>query len=167
VQASGTDMRGRAAKSRALRTGSFARQKRPIHRGVRRLGRVVGCLLLVGLLACRARATSTTQPSDSQLEDERAHVSRGEDVGASLRAPEIEVDGAGLRVNREGVAPRAAQPRRIELLVTMRVGASAAELTGLLAKVMASPLMGVLRPKLRFAWTPRGCPSDGKFGHAR
>ncbi len=53
------------------------------------------------------------------------------------------------------------------MAATCIASAVATLLTGLLAKVMASPLMGALRPKLRFAWTPRACPGDGKFGHAR
>jgi hypothetical protein len=257
--------------------------------------------------ACRSQPTSTTRPSESQLEDERKRVARGEDVGASLRAPEIIVDAAGLRVNEEtlataaklpierhvGVAPlfvhlrllhehwtrihpgrelagaptvtfapgvpgelaldvlgtvtsagfHAAKVKVIgggdvvaldlagseveafdvvtfaqnaphtyevtiwlarercslimltdsnvepaklpsvfqehslandprpnideQIAVTMLAQGTAQDLVTLLAKVMATPLMKALRPRLRFAWAPQACPSDGKFGHAR
>jgi hypothetical protein len=52
------------------------------------------------------------------------------------------------------------------VMVTPRVDATAADLTALLAKVMASRVMTARRAKLRFAWTARECPRDGKFGHA-
>jgi hypothetical protein len=65
---------------------------------------------LLGLLACKAQPTSTTRPTESQLEDEKKRVARGEDVGASLRAPEIAIDGAGLHVNHETLATLAALP---------------------------------------------------------
>ncbi len=265
----------------------------------------LACLLLLALVACRAQPTSTTRPTESQLEDERKRIARGEDVGASLRAPEIVVDAAGLRVDREVLATLAALPTErhasvgplfghlralrehwtkihpgrelagaptlsvapgieaelaldllgtvagagflsvtltvgtdvvaldlaapdvdaldvltfvqsdqrwydvttwaagdhcsvimqttngveptklprdfheratgvnerplIEehIMVTMRVGATAQELSTLLTKVRAAFVGRKVRSKLRFAWTPRPCADDGHFGHAR
>ena len=71
---------------------------------------IASCLVLAALVACQSRPTSTTRPTESQLEDERKRIARGEDVGASLLAPEIVVDAGGLRVDREVLATLAALP---------------------------------------------------------
>lgn len=265
-------------------------------RALRRLG--IG-LLLAQAVACKARESST-HPTQSQLDDERGRVERGEDVGASWRAPSIELDEVKLSVNHETLASTPALPRgphvivtpllahlqalrehwqkihvasvffsapvvtiapgvsaeleldvlstlaaagflqvkvssgldafevalgapgadafqvttfvedehgtydvtlltgqdcsvifdhearvdpaklpvvfmisgsvidagREELMVTPRPGSTAGQVTATLSKVLDSPLIRAVDPKLRFEWSPRYCPSDGKWGHA-
>ena len=71
---------------------------------------------ICSLLACRTTPTSSTRPSESQLEDERARVAHGEDVGAKLRAPAIAVGAANLTVNDESVATGPITLARLDML---------------------------------------------------
>lgn len=56
------------------------------------------------IVACKARPTSNTHPSESQIADERARVARGDSVGESLKSPAILIDSAKLSVGDETIA---------------------------------------------------------------
>lgn len=91
-------------------------------------------------------------------------VSTG-DCDAILESGTLRPPGAGPASFALDTLPDV-KPGEVGVLVVPHADATAADVASLLATFASTRLAKSLHPKLRFEWTPRPCPNDGKFGHA-